>query len=182
MNERRDDRLDDTPMQRETRDARRAPSDTNIPTLPVEGVFDDPSSDARVKGPAWTGEHPPVEGGQGLDGVGIAEGMTLHSVSGDGLGEIESVYGYPPSTEPYWATLSVDDHLVFVPLVSANVTEDGLRVPYTRDQVESAPVISGDDLTLDDEMALYTHYNERRILPAESAGEDLRLQVIRQAA
>ena len=182
MNDRRDERLNETPMEREARDARRAPSDTNIPTLPVEGVSDDPSADSAEKGPAWVGgEHPPIEVESSTPAT-IAEGVRLYSPSGDELGSIASVYGYPPSREPRWASVLVDDRQVLVPLVSANATDDGLRVPYTRDQVESAPAMSSNELTLDDEMALYTHYNERRILPPESFKEEQHLQVISRAA
>jgi hypothetical protein len=185
MNERNDHRIDDTPIQQEARDLGPGLSDANIPTMPVEGVFDDPAADAQLKGVAWTGGDTPVdEEGAEIDSATlIREGMHLQSVSGDDLGTVEAIYGYPPSTEPQWASVRDGDRYIFVPLLSASVTEDGLHVPYTKDQVKSSPEMTGNDLTLDDEMALYSHYNERRIMPAETFNQEHQhLQMLRRAA
>jgi hypothetical protein len=185
MNERQGDRPDDTPMQQEARDLGPGLSDTNIPTMPVEGVFDDPTADIGEKGIAWTGDDTPadVEGADVDSATLIREGMHLQSVSGDDLGPVEAIYGYPPSVEPQWASVKDGDHHIFVPLVSASITEDGLHVPYTKDQVKSSPEITGTELTLDDEMALYSHYNERRIMPAGAFNQEHQhLQMLRRAA
>jgi hypothetical protein len=55
-----------------------------------------------------------------------------------------------------------DRHLM-VPVMSGQMEDDGLHVPYPKTVIEAAPPLGE---TLRDEMALYSHYNERRMLPA----------------
>jgi len=89
----------------------------------------------------------------------------LVSVFGEDLGRIEEVYGYAPSNDPAWAAVKEGDRKVMVPVMSGQMEDDGLHVPYPKNLIESAPELP-EGFSIDEEMALYRHYNERRILPA----------------
>lgn len=106
------------------------------------------------------------------------------SVYGENLGRVEEVYGYAPGNDPAWASVKEGDHKVLVPVMSGQMEDDGLHVPYPKNLVESAPDLS-EQFSLAEEMALYAHYNERRILPAVSGDkqdEERRLRLVSRAA
>ena len=106
------------------------------------------------------------------------------SVFGDDMGEIEETYGYAPSNDPQWAAIKDGDRRIFVPVMSGQLDDDGLHVPYPKDLIETAPELP-ENFSLADEMQLYAHYNERRILPAvdgQSQDEERILQPLSYAA
>lgn len=99
------------------------------------------------------------------------------SVFGDDLGPIEEVYGYAPSNDPQWAAIKDGDRTIFVPVMSAQLDDDGLHVPYPKDMIESSPELP-ENFSLADEMSLYAHYNERRILPAGDGSSDEKERIL----
>jgi hypothetical protein len=124
------------------------------------------STDEEVLEPNWA--HEEVQPGLARmepshEPLKVSKDTHIVSVYGEDLGRIEAVYGYAPTNEPAWASIKDGDRHIMVPVMSAQVEDDDLRVPYPKALIEAAPPL-GDGLH--DEMALYTHYNERRILPA----------------
>jgi hypothetical protein len=93
----------------------------------------------------------------------VSKDTHIVSVFGEDIGKVEAVYGYAPTNEPAWAEVREGDRRIMVPVMSAHAEGDGLHVPYPKNLIESAPPLGE---SLQSEMALYNHYNERRILPA----------------
>lgn len=86
----------------------------------------------------------------------------LYSVDGDKIGSIEEIYLDDRTNEPEWATVNTGlfgTSQSFVPLAGATVTEDGLTVQYSKDQVKDAPRIDADQhLDVESERELYRYY------------------------
>ncbi|WP_374927839.1 DUF2382 domain-containing protein [Kytococcus sedentarius] len=86
----------------------------------------------------------------------------LYSVDGDKIGSIEEIYLDDRTNEPEWATVNTGlfgTSQSFVPLAGATVTDDGLTVQYSKDQVKDAPRIdAGEHLGVEQEQELYRYY------------------------
>lgn len=86
----------------------------------------------------------------------------LYSVDGDKIGSIEEIYLDDRTNEPEWATVNTGlfgTSQSFVPLSGATVTDDGLTVQYSKDQIKDAPrVDAGEHLGVDQEQELYRYY------------------------
>jgi uncharacterized protein (TIGR02271 family) len=88
-----------------------------------------------------------------------------HAVDGDGskLGKIGQVYLDDATGRPEWATVSTGlfgTQESFVPLAEAELTGDGLRVPYDRSRVKDAPRVEAEQghLSPEEEAELYRYY------------------------
>jgi uncharacterized protein (TIGR02271 family) len=60
---------------------------------------------------------------------------------------------------------------VLVPLESAQLSGDGLRVPYPKDHVKDAPDIDSDEISEQTEQELYAHYQLQAAAPAKGRGK-----------
>jgi uncharacterized protein YrrD len=90
-------------------------------------------------------------------------GRMLVDRNGEKIGKLQDVYVDVETDEPQFATVKegfFDRHLTFVPLGGLQIGPDDLQVTVTKDQVRSAPDIElhGEELTQDDESALYHHF------------------------
>jgi len=83
-------------------------------------------------------------------------GKAVAGTGGDEIGTIEDVFAYSSTDTPAWAAISIDGALRPLPLVDAELSGEGLTVPYDRDQVAAAPEADPDALTTSRE--LYDHY------------------------
>jgi uncharacterized protein YrrD len=102
---------------------------------------------------------------QGHDQWSVADwhGKMLLDRDGQKLGKLQDVYVDVETDQPQFATVKeglIGRHLTFVPLTGIQIGPDDLRVPVTKDQVRSAAAIDmhGDELSQDDESALYHHF------------------------
>jgi sporulation protein YlmC with PRC-barrel domain len=89
-------------------------------------------------------------------------GKPVYDQSGDKIGSIEDIYIDDETREPEWLGLGMGflgmKHAI-VPLANADFRDEGLEVPYTKDQVKDAPNIGeDDDITPTQEMELSRHY------------------------
>lgn len=86
----------------------------------------------------------------------------LYSVDGDKIGSIEEIYLDDRTNEPEWATVNTGlfgTSQSFVPLSGATVTDDGLTVQYSKEQIKDAPrVDAGEHLGVEQEQELYRYY------------------------
>lgn len=108
-------------------------------------------------------------------------GTELHA-SDDKVGKIGQVYLDDQTGKPEWATVNTGffgTSESFVPLEGASRHEDGVAVPYTKNQVKDAPNVdpSNGHISESQEADLYRHYglsySESRSdsgLPDETAG------------
>lgn len=108
------------------------------------------------------------------DSVRTLIGGTAYTDDGDKIGSIGQVYLDNASGEPAWVTVKTGlfgSHESFVPLDEAELTEDGVRVPYDKDRVKGAPTIETDrELAEDEEDRLYAYYGLGGTTPGTIAG------------
>lgn len=88
-------------------------------------------------------------------------GATVYDANREKIGSVEEVFLDEQTGEPEWVGLGTGffgTKRVLVPLAGATPAEDGLYVPYPKDQVKDTPDIDADELSTDTEQALYSHY------------------------
>ena len=87
------------------------------------------------------------------------QGREAHGQDGV-LGLVEGIYLDDETGEPEWIGIASDGGPIsFVPVTEAAHSPQGVRLPYTREQVRSAPTTQADGhLSPDEEAALYRHY------------------------
>jgi hypothetical protein len=90
-------------------------------------------------------------------------GQRIVDIDGEKIGKLEDVYVDVETDVPQFATVKeglIGRHLTFVPLGGITVGPDELRVAVTKAQVQDAPNIAqqGEELSQDDESALYHHF------------------------
>lgn len=94
-------------------------------------------------------------------------GKPVVDINGDHIGDVEALYYRELRNVPEWAAVStglVDRKRVLVPLEGVTIG-DRVEVPYPKDVIEHSPPTEAQALDDEPEMALYTHYSARRILP-----------------
>jgi uncharacterized protein (TIGR02271 family) len=90
-------------------------------------------------------------------------GQTLYSSDNEKIGKIGQVFLDDDTDRPEFLTVNTGlfgMNESFVPAADASVTNDGVRVPFTKDQVKDAPNVDVDSGHLDqsEERRLYEHY------------------------
>ncbi len=105
-------------------------------------------------------------------------GKMLVDSDGEKIGKLQDVYVDVETDEPQFATVKegfIGRHLTFVPLGGITVGPDELQVAVTKEQVESAPNIEqhGEELSQDDESALYHHFELNYTPPDTESGRRL---------
>ena len=110
----------------------------------------------------------------------IAEwhGKTLIDLDGEKIGKLEEVYVDVETDEPMFGTVKegmFSRHLTFVPLGGIEIGPDDLKVRVSKEKVEEAPNIEsrGEELSQDDEKALYHYYGLNYTSPATESGRRL---------
>jgi uncharacterized protein (TIGR02271 family) len=91
-------------------------------------------------------------------------GKTMIDATGSKVGTIDSIYMDPESETLTFATVTTGlfgTGTSFVPLAAADLRDDRVVVPFTKDVVKDAPEVPADrDLNAREEAALYAHYRE----------------------
>ncbi|MCX2970635.1 MULTISPECIES: PRC and DUF2382 domain-containing protein [Streptomyces] len=88
----------------------------------------------------------------------------VYGSDGKKLGEARHVFVDDATGEPEWVSVKTGmfgTHESFIPVRDATAVQDHLEVPYSKDQVSSAPhvdVDSGGHLSQDEEHRLFDHY------------------------
>jgi hypothetical protein len=105
-------------------------------------------------------------------------GKLLVDPDGEKIGKLEDVYVDVETDVPQFATVKeglIGRHLTFVPLGGITVGPNELRVVVSRDQVQAAPNIElhGEELSQDDESALYHHFELNYTPPNTPSGRRL---------
>jgi hypothetical protein len=102
----------------------------------------------------------------------------LVDVDGERIGKLEGVYVDVETDEPMFGTVKeglISRHLTFVPLGGIEIGPDDLRVAVTKAKVKEAPNIElqGEELSQDDESALYHYYGLNYTPPNTPSGRRL---------
>ena len=90
-------------------------------------------------------------------------GRDLVDRDGKRIGALQDVYFDVETDEPKFGTVRqglINRHLSFVPLVGVTVGPASLQVTVTKDQIKGAPhiALTGDELSGEEESAVYHHY------------------------
>lgn len=108
------------------------------------------------------------------DDVVALQGQIMVDQDGDRIGKIADIYVDDDTREPEWALVHTGvfgGGGSFVPLAEATRWQDGLQVPYTKDEVREAPAADPDkELSQDQEARLYSHYGLRDSASASTSG------------
>jgi len=98
-----------------------------------------------------------------------AQGRAVYSTDGEKLGSVEEIFVDEETNEPEWIGLGTGffgKKRVVIPVQGADMREDGVYVPYSKDQVKATPDIDSDEISQETEARLYEHYglsySERR--------------------
>ena len=90
-----------------------------------------------------------------------AKGLPVFSSESEKIGKVEEVYFDSITGRPEWLGIGAGffgtKHLV-VPIETASVTEEGVTVSFTKDQVKDSPEVDVDEITLEREAELRTYY------------------------
>jgi uncharacterized protein (TIGR02271 family) len=90
-----------------------------------------------------------------------ARGQNVYAADGDKIGSVEELYVDDQTGRPEWlgiGTGMLGTKRVLVPVVGLEQSDDGFRVPYSKDQVKETPEIDGDEISQETESRLYSHY------------------------
>ena len=89
-------------------------------------------------------------------------GATLVDRDGDKVGSIDEIYLDQETGKPEWLAVKTGmfgTRLTFVPLAEAQTSDDDVRVPYEKAQINDAPNVDADgELSQQEESQLYSHY------------------------
>lgn len=98
----------------------------------------------------------------GTDTIDRVIGSDVFDESGDKIGSATEVYLDDETGRPEWVTVKTGmfgTKQSFVPIRDADLTDDGVRVPISKDRVKDAPKIDADGhLSPEEEMELYRYY------------------------
>ena len=128
-------------------------SSTTEPPPSDEPVVE-PAADAAPDEPAPPVLHQDLSAWRGRD---------LVDRDGERIGALQDVYFDVETDEPQFGTVKqgwINRHLTFVPLVGVTVGPASLQVTATKEQIKNAPhiALAGDELSGEEESALYHHY------------------------
>ena len=98
----------------------------------------------------------------GTDTISRVIGQDVYDEAGEKIGSASEVYLDDETGQPEWVTVTTGlfgTKESFVPIRDADLTDDGVRVPVSKDQVKDAPKIDTDGhLSPQEEQELYRYY------------------------
>ena len=98
----------------------------------------------------------------GTDTISRVIGQDVYDESGDKIGSAAEVYLDDETGHPEWVTVRTGlfgTKESFVPIRDADLTDDGVRVPVSKERVKDAPKIDTDGhLSPEEEQELYRYY------------------------
>src|SRR4051794_20532476 len=98
----------------------------------------------------------------GTDTISRVIGQDVYDESGQKIGSASEVYLDDETGQPEWVTVKTGlfgTKESFVPIRDADLTNDGVRVPVSKDRVKDAPKIDTDGhLSPQEEQELYRYY------------------------
>jgi uncharacterized protein (TIGR02271 family) len=99
-----------------------------------------------------------------MERITEARGASVYDAHGDEIGVVDEIFYDRDTREPEWVGIGTGffgTKRVLVPLDRAQLTDDGLRVPYSKDYVKDAPDIDSDEISEQTEQELYSYYKLR---------------------
>jgi uncharacterized protein (TIGR02271 family) len=109
----------------------------------------------------------------GTETIDRVIGKDVYDAAGEKIGSASEVYLDDQSGRPEWVTVRTGlfgTKESFVPIRDADLTDDGVRVPVSKDRVKDAPKIDADGhLSPEEEQELYRYYGN---VGSDVAGTD----------
>ena len=96
-----------------------------------------------------------------MERITEAHGASVYDAAGDEIGDVEEIFYDKQTGQPEWVGIGTGffgTKRVLVPLESAQLREDGLHVPYSKDLVKDSPDIDSDEISESTEQELYAYY------------------------
>jgi len=104
-----------------------------------------------------------------IDELMAAQGTTVYSSEGEKIGAVDEVFVDEQTGQPEWIGLGtgfLGKKRAIVPVAGADFREDGIYVPYSKEQVQNTPDVDSDEISQETESQLYAQYgldySERR--------------------
>jgi len=121
--------------------------------------------------------------------VSAAIGSTAYDATGAKIGTVEHFYVDDRTGAPSWVAVTTGmfgTRRSVVPALDATFTDGALRLPVALDAVKSAPHLTGDHLSPDDEATLRQHYSrdqdtDQDVRQDTGAGDRARAPATRRA-
>lgn len=111
----------------------------------------------------------PVQNTVLMEQLTESRGANVYASGGEKIGSIEEIFVDEQTNQPEWIGIGTGffgTKRVLVPVQGADTREEGLFIPYTKEQVKDTPDIDSDEISQETEQALYAHYgldySERR--------------------
>lgn len=105
-----------------------------------------------------------------MERIAEARDAPVYDVEGDKIGAVEEIFYDTNTGAPQWIGIGTgffSTKRVLVPLEAAQLTDDGLSVPYPKDLVKDSPDIDSDEISPETEQELYAYYQ----LKGKSSGK-----------
>jgi uncharacterized protein (TIGR02271 family) len=109
-----------------------------------------------------------------LERINEARGAPVYDAEREEIGSVEEIFYDHQTGRPEWVGIGTGffgTKRVLVPLESADLSGDGLRVPYTKDHVKDSPNIDSDEISSETEQELYAYYRLHAPTRAEGTQE-----------
>src|SRR5687768_8024293 len=120
-----------------------------------------------------------------MERLDAMRGAPVYDSAGEKIGDVEEIFWDEQTRRPEWIGIGTGffgTKRVLVPVSGAEQSDDGLRVPFAKDQVKDSPDNDSDEISQETERDLASHYGvdytENRSdtgLPEGSAGSSGRL-------
>ena len=88
-------------------------------------------------------------------------GATVYASDGDKIGSVEEIFVDHETNQPEWIGIGtgiLGTKRVLLPVPGIEPEGDGLRVPYSKDQVKGSPDIDSDEISQETEYELASYY------------------------
>jgi uncharacterized protein (TIGR02271 family) len=102
-----------------------------------------------------------MQGTFGIDQLDAMRGSPVYDSAGEKIGSIEEIFVDEQTRQPEWIGIGTGffgTKRVLVPVTGAEQSDNGLRVPYEKDQVKDSPDIDSDEISQETESQLTQYY------------------------
>ena len=97
----------------------------------------------------------------GMEHLQEMHGAVVYASDGEKIGAVEEIFVDYDTNQPEWIGIGtgiLGTKRVLVPVQGIQPEDDGLRVPYSKDQVKGAPDIDSDEISQETEYELASYY------------------------
>jgi uncharacterized protein (TIGR02271 family) len=96
-----------------------------------------------------------------IERLDAMRGAAVYDSAGEKIGTVEEIFWDEQTREPEWIGIGTGffgTKRVLVPVAGSEQSDDGLRVPYAKDQVKGSPDVDSDEISQGTERELASYY------------------------